>query len=194
MQRGARRCARHRQRGRAVSGDKPRPKRRSIRLKGYDYTQPGAYFVTICVQGRRQLLGEIAGDVIRPSKAGIIVSEAWRWLGDQYPQVTLDEWIVMPNHLHGIIMINEGRGGSRTAPTRIRRKPLGRLVGAFKTVSTKRINKAKATHGARFWQRNYYERVIRDEEELNRAREYIRDNPLKWADDPYHPDAGDRRA
>ena len=94
----------------------------------------------------------------------------------------------MPNHLHGIIMIRDDirRGGSRTAPTE-KRKPLGRLIGAFKTVSTKRINELRLTSGGPFWQRNYYEHVIRSEEELAEVREYILNNPARWNEDENNP-------
>ncbi len=163
-------------------------KRRSIRLKGYDYRQPGAYFVTICTLNREMLLGEIAEDSQRASQLlldghGRIATECWLWLAAQYPYVELDEWVVMPNHLHGILVLSDGRGGSRTAPT----KPLGRLIGAFKTVSTKRMNDMRGTPGLPVWQRNYYEHIIRDEADLDRIRRYIAENPFRWADDENNP-------
>ncbi len=177
--------------------------RRSIRLKGYDYSQAGAYFVTVCTQNRECLFGEIADFEMRLNEYGRVVNETWEWLRQQYSRVDLDEWIVMPNHLHGIILMTDkndlndsGRGGSRTAPTSrdsgivpapTKRKPLGRLIGAFKTVSTKRINEIRATAGAQVWQRNYYEHIIRDEKELNRIREYIAANPALWANDENNP-------
>ena len=102
----------------------------------------------------------------------------------------MDEWVVMPNHLHGIIVIVDAacRGGSRTAPTNLaRHKPLGRLIGAFKTVSTKRINAIRDTPNLPVWQRNYYEHIIRDDEELNRIRQYIADNPMQWEMDSENP-------
>ena len=97
--------------------------------------------------------------------------------------------VIMPNHLHGIIVISDMcRGASRSAPTGVaKRKPLGRLVGAFKTVSTKRINEIRGTLGVPVWQRNYYERVIRNGEELNRVRQYIIDNPAHWEEDRENP-------
>ena len=109
----------------------------------------------------------------------------------------LDEYVVMPNHLHGIIAIDTRRGDSRIAPTRetetatttIRsnRKPLGRLIGAFKTVMTKQFNLTHGTKGRPIWQRNYYERIIRDGNELARIRKYILDNPAQWAFDRENP-------
>ena len=184
--------------------------RRSIRLKGYDYSTAGAYFVTLCVKGRENLLGDIVDDNMQLNEYGRIVETAWEWLGQQYPYVDLDEWVVMPNHLHGIIVIcddcrgdlrrcdsctgdsckgdsckgDSRKGDSRIAPTR---KPLGRLVGAFKTVSTKEINLIRGTPAAAIWQRNYYEHIIRNDGELARIRKYIDENPLKWDLDQENP-------
>ncbi len=164
--------------------------RRSIRLREYDYTQAGAYFVTICTWQRECLFGEVVNGEMRLNPIGGIVEECWKWLGEQYPYVELDVWVIMPNHIHGMVLLTDGRrGGSRTAPTEeTRRKPLGRLIGAFKTVSTKRLNLSRDTSGLPVWQRNYYERVIRDEAELGRMREYIVANPRLWAEDEENPD------
>lgn len=160
--------------------DPERHHRRSIRLQGYDYTRAGAYFVTICTQNREHLFGEVVTGEMRLNEMGRIVAETWRWLATQYDYVELDEWIVMPNHLHGIIVITDNcRGGSRTAPT-VKRKPIGRLIGAFKTVSTKRINEHRGTPGFPIWQRNYYEHIIRNEDDLEAIRRYIACNPLRW--------------
>ena len=162
--------------------------RRSIRLQEYDYTQSGAYFVTMVVRDRSCLFGEIANDEVQLNETGMLVADTWEWLATQYAYVTLDEYIVMPNHLHGIIVIDIRRGGSRTAPTMpSNRKPLGRLVGAFKTVMTKQFNLAHGTKGRPIWQRNYYERIIRDGNELARIRKYILDNPTQWSFDRENP-------
>jgi putative transposase len=161
-------------------------RRRSIRLKGYDYSQAGGYFVTICTRNRECLFGEIVDGNIRLNDLGRGVAKCWQWLAEQYPYIQLDEWIVMPNHFHGILLImNELRGGSRTAPTK--QKPLGRLIGAFKTVSTKQINEYRDTPYAPLWQRNYYEHVIRNETDLEEIRAYIENNPAKWLEDENHP-------
>jgi len=158
--------------------------RRSIRLKDYDYSQEGAYFVTICTQKHKPLLGEIRNAEMVLNEYGKIVAECWQWLSKQYRHVALDEWVVMPNHMHGIVIIC--RGGSRTAPTE-NYKPLGRLIGAFKTTSTKRINVLQSTSGNRVWQRNYYEHVIRNEDDLNEISQYILDNPVQWDMDENNP-------
>jgi REP element-mobilizing transposase RayT len=161
--------------------------RRSIRLKGYDYAQSGAYFVTLCVQDRMCVLGDIVRNAMVFSDWGRIVAQSWTWLRDQYAYVDLDAWVVMPNHLHGIIAIV---GAHRDAPlpdTPSKRKPLGQLIGAFKTVSTKRINLMRGTPGAKFWQRNYYEHIVRDERDMARIRQYIIDNPRRWTEDREKP-------
>ena len=162
-------------------------RRRSIRLKGYDYAQSGAYFVTIVTQGRIPLFGEIMDGEMLFNVTGQSIADAWEWLATRYPHVALDGYVVMPNHLHGIVVIADtGRGGSRTAPTG--RKPLGRLVAAFKTVTTKQLNLVQGTPGQLLWQRNFYERVIRNEDEMDRVREYIIDNPMQWEIDAENPD------
>ena len=162
--------------------------RRSIRLKGYDYSQAGAYFVTIVTWQREMLFGEIVDEEMRLNEFGQLVSEKWQWLETQYPYVELGTWIVMPNHFHGILVIHDsGRGGSRSAPTPIKRKPLGGLIGAFKTVSTKQINLLRNTEGQLVWQRNYYEHIIRNEPEMDRISRYIESNPSQWAEDDENP-------
>jgi REP element-mobilizing transposase RayT len=162
--------------------------RRSIRLKGYDYSQAGVYFVTVCTRNRKCLFGEVVDGEMRLNNCGGMVADSWEWLMRQYDYVKLDEWMIMPNHMHGIIVISDdGRGGSRTAPTE-KRKPVGRLIGAFKTVSNKRINELRGTSGATVWQRNYFERVIRNDNEMHHLREYIVNNPAQWDLDRENPD------
>lgn len=156
--------------------------RRSIRLQGYDYSQEGAYYVTIVCRDRTPMLEDPA--------LRAIVEDGWLWLASQYAYVHLDEYIIMPNHLHGIVVISDVvQGGSRAAPTASvpKRKALGSIIGAFKTVSAKRINELLDTHGSPVWQRDYWERIIRDQAEMNRIRQYIRENPAHWASDPENP-------
>ena len=119
--------------------------RRSIRLRGYDYSQPGKYDVTICTENKEHLFGQVVEGEMHRNALGEYVGLCWEWLAGKYPYVDLDEWMIMPNHLHGIIVITDDGGGSRTAPTK--RKTLGRLVGAFKTVSTDRYNEQRGTPG-----------------------------------------------
>ncbi len=236
-----------------MSGIPPR-RRLYLRLPGYDYTQAGAYFVTLCTRYRAPLLGRIVGGEMVLSPFGQIADAAWRWLGERYPYVVIDAYVIMPNHMHGVLWIVDepaaGRGRSRTAPTTeppahegrsrtapntdiqppahpdrsrtaptetpppdmeptapagtpdpartalttapagdapTKRKPLGRLIGAFKTVSTKQINLLRCTPGAVVWQRNYYERIARSEQALQRIRLYIQNNPARWEHDTENP-------
>jgi putative transposase len=159
--------------------------RHSIRLKGYDYSSPGAYFVTMLAFNRACIFGEVVDGKMILNKFGGIVAQTWEWLSEQYPYIRVDPYIVMPNHFHGILQIieldDECRGGSRPAPTPI--KNLGQLIGAFKTVSANKINQFRNTSGSPVWQRNYYEHVIRNEIELNDIAGYILTNPESWAHD-----------
>lgn len=170
--------------------DRDKHHRRSIRLKGYDYSQPGAYFVTICVDQRQCLFGDVVDGQMVLNQYGMVVADTYRWLCDRYPYLCTDEWIVMPNHFHAIVVIADKsrRGGSRTAPTIDKRKPLGRLIGAFKTVSTKKINILRDAPGTKLWQRNYYEHIIRNQDAIDKIRHYIVNNPLSWQIDQLHPD------
>lgn len=175
--------------------------RQSIRLKDYDYTQAGAYFITLCTENRTCVLGDVIDGEMQLSPTGTIVVEAREWLAQQYPYVVIDAYVVMPNHFHGIIVIDTTTVGAvrepsnvppvrqppNVPPTPIHPKPLGRLIGAFKTVSTKRINELHATPGMVFWQRNYYEHIIRHEDALNHIRRYIIHNPIKWTIDRENP-------
>ena len=161
--------------------------RRTIRLAARDYSADGAYFVTTCTINRVSLFGEIVDGHAHLNAVGKVVADTWRWLALQYSYVTLDEWCVMPDHLHGILVL-----GPRTAPpvdmgttdgdiVTARRKPFGRLIGAFKTVSTKHINVLRNTPGARVWQRDFWEHVVRDDADLARIRMYIRENAARLA-------------
>jgi putative transposase len=178
--------------------------RRSIRLPGYDYRQDGVYFVTICTHRKQCVLGEVAGDAVVWSPLGIIVAECWTAIPVHFPHVTLDEWVVMPNHVHGLIVIQNGGirvGAQHAAPLQtpmqsgvmdgaavITPGSLPAVVRSFKSATTKRINQSHHLPGERFWQRNYYEHVIRDDADLNRIREYIQTNPARWAEDKENPD------
>ncbi len=166
--------------------------RRSIRLQGYDYASAGSYFITICAHQRECLFGEIVEGQMLLNEFGQIVADAYLWLANQYPYVHLDSWVVMPNHLHGIIVMTDysRKGDSRIAPTvgDAKRKTLGRLIGAFKTVSTKQINLIRSTPGTTIWQRNYYEHIIRDDRALQTIRQYIQNNPSAWQEDELYTD------
>lgn len=169
-------------------------RRRSLRLQGYDYAQAGAYFVTICTQGRECLFGEIVGGAIQLNNAGRVVSDEWFKTAQIRENVILsaDEFVVMPNHVHGIIWLVDGRGTLQRAPTVERfGKPtsgsIPTIVRLFKSVTTRQINLQRGTPGAPVWQRNYYEHIIRNDESLGRIRDYIVNNPLQWALDRENP-------
>jgi len=150
--------------------------RRSIRLPGYDYSQPGAYFVTICTDNRELSL--------QAHEVEEAVRSVWLGLPARFPRAVLDEFAIMPNHLHGIIILAptpESKGAASGAPT------LGQIIRAFKSLAAIEANRILGSSGRPFWQRNYYEHVIGDEHELNIIRQYIRDNPLKWDLDPDNP-------
>ncbi len=182
--------------------DPDRHHRRSIRLKGYDYSQEGAYYVTVCVRNRQCLFGEVVEGEMALSAWGEIVQQEWLQTAVVRPYVRLDEFMVMPNHFHGILCIvdDSGRGDARVAPTGTERTDavhgshgpqpgsLGAIVGAFKSAATKRINVLRVSPGAKVWQRGYWEHIIRHDRALDRIREYIATNPARWALDPENPD------
>lgn len=162
----------------------PRRNRRSIRLFSYDYSQNGAYFVTVCTQNRECLFGEVVHGEMRLNHAGQIANQCWRNIPTHFPHVDIDEFILMPNHIHGILVI-DGRGTACRAPTGEQfGKPVSgsipTIIRSFKSAATKRVNESHGTPGTKLWQRNYYEHIIRDDDELNRIRQYILDNPAQW--------------
>lgn len=132
--------------------------RRSIRLPGYDYASSGYYFVTICSQARDVTFAE---PVTRD-----LVKDTWHGLAKRFPNVELDEFVVMPDHLHGVVLVMESGGAS-----------LSKIMRVFKSISAIGVNRLLDRHERPVWQRNYYERVIRNEHELEAVRQYIRDNP-----------------
>ena len=161
------------------------PHRRSIRLSGYDYSTSGFYFVTICTHGRQCTLGEIVDHQMLLAPLGELVSEEWWKAGLIRPDIAVDESIVMPNHLHGLVRIDRenaakgDRQGARDAPLHGRGTSLGSLIAGFKAAVTRRAHRElDLTHAV--WQRNYYERVVRNERERAALREYIANNPANW--------------
>lgn len=165
----------------------PQRNRRSIRLQGYDYSQAGAYFITLCTQDRECLFGEIVHGKMRLNDAGRIVADEWVKTAEIRDEIELDEWVLMPNHFHGILVIADGRGDRRVAPTGPQPRSVGAVMAGFKSVVTKRINGLRQTPGAKLWQRNYWEHIVRNEPELKRIREYIHNNPAQWELDKLHP-------
>jgi REP element-mobilizing transposase RayT len=172
--------------------------RRSIRLKGFDYSSNNAYFVTVCVEKRRCLLGEIVNTEMVLNENGKVVVECWTDLPNHYSNIQLDKYVVMPNHFHGIIQICgvelkadsvlPERAGYKPAPTNTH--GLSEIVRGFKTFSARRINTMLRISGKAFYQRNYYEHVIRNDYDLNRIRDYILTNPANWQSDELYNSEG----
>ena len=156
--------------------------RKTNRLKDYDYSRSGYYFVTICTDDRVHQFGNIVDGQIRLNQWGKMAQKCWQGIPDHFPSVELDEYVVMPNHIHGIIIVGAGfpRPDTKGAETAPLRPTLGQIVAYFKYQSTKHINIIRGSQGRRVWQRNYWEHVIRNENDLNRTREYIRNNPVSW--------------
>jgi putative transposase len=162
-------------------------RRRSIRLKGYDYSRAGAYFLTICCQNRACLLGEIVDGEMRLNASGRMV---WHWvkeLARKFPDIEHDEFVCMPNHVHAIL-IHVGADLRVRPGTNLRK-----AVQWFKTMTTNGYIQGVRQSGwpafsGRLWQRNYFERVIRDETELGRIRAYIAANPANWKEDAENPE------
>ncbi len=180
------------------------PRRRPTRLRGYDYSQPGAYFVSICVQHRKCLFGTIIDGKMQLNGIGQIVVECWSRVPQHFLSVELGESVVMPNHFHGIVSwgISEtgdpqpfvGARSPRPSENLNNRKSqiplpsLGKIMAYFKYQSTKHINQHRNMAGTRVWQRNYHDHIIRDDPDLQRLRQYMQNNPMKWELDQLHPD------
>jgi len=148
----------------------------SARLRGWDYRRPGVYAVTICVKGRLCCLGEVVAADVALSPLGVIVAEEWLAIPRTYPQVVLDEWIVMPDHVHGILIF---RSEARPTPEHgLSAESLGAVVGQFKKRATKRIRARRRPDFS--WQERYFDQILRDDEDLERYRVYIRGNPGRW--------------
>ena len=171
----------------------PTNRRRSLRLQGFDYSEEGAYFVTVCTQNRECLFGDVVDGAIHLNDAGRLVRTVWDELPARCPGVCLDAFVVMPNHVHGILVfVGAGlalplKGAASSAPTRSRPHTLGNVLRAFKSISAIGVNRALSRSGQPLWQRNYYEHVIRSEESLNRIQEYIVTNPFRWKLDRENP-------
>ena len=178
--------------------------RRSLRLRSYDYAQAGAYFVTIVAKDRVCLFGHIADGHMHLSEAGAIVAGTWDRLPSHYPYSETDAFVVMPNHVHGVLILRADgrhqavgrhqanvRAGFKPAPTGeislVARHPATEIVRAFKTFSARRVNVLHDSPGSSLWQRNYYAHVVRGEAELDHIRRYIAENPLRWARDSENP-------
>ena len=157
--------------------------RRSIRLQQYDYSQEGYYFVTICTKNHQCYFGKIVDGGIILNDAGTIVQQCWNDLPNHYGNCILDVFLIMPDHVHGIVIIDNAIGvgaGLKPAPTNgyLKRHGLFEIIRGFKTFSARKINVSQNLFHFQ-WQRNYYEHIIRNEKALYKIRQYIRNNPLK---------------
>jgi REP element-mobilizing transposase RayT len=169
--------------------------RKAMRLKNYDYNQSGAYFITICIQQRECLLGNITNGMIQLNEYGEIVNKIWSELPNHFQSIDIDAAVIMPNHFHGIV-INFDRNISTQNSTIYKQEPplfyqkktkLGKIIAYFKYQTTRLINQKRAMEGVKVWQRNYYDHIIRSQESLEILRKYIIENPLLWTTDQLHP-------
>lgn len=169
------------------------PQRRALRLKGYDYSQPGRYFVNICSADRRCIFGRVRNAEIILSPIGEIVDQCWQQIPSHYDYVTLDEYRITPNHMHAILIITDecidgacpvrhDRHGVGT-----RRAPLSAIVGSAKSAATKMVHEAGYMIGQSIWQSRFYDRIIWDDRSHFLVRQYIELNPLFWEYDIHNP-------
>jgi putative transposase len=156
--------------------------RRPLRLRGFDYTEEGLYFVTVCTHERRCFLGRIEGECAILNRLGTIVDRQIVGLPERLAGVGIDMYTVIPNHVHAIVLL--GTRARQASPLRV---GLGQVVAAFKSGSAREINRIRRTPGARVWQRGYHDHVVRDDADLQRVREYLQTNPIRWALDPENP-------
>ena len=212
-----------------MTDNRDRHHRRSLRLAAYNYAAPGAYFITLCSWNRACLFGEIVGGEMRVNEFGRVTSACWDAIPRHFDAVTVDAFVVIPNHVHGVVFIGGqdhiianaqqfGRPAAGSLSTIVRslklpaascresskcteakrhdfhfaRLPRSKLRGmrsqcTFKSAVTKRVNELRNTPALPIWQRNYYEHVIRNDDELTRIREYIANNPLAWELDRENP-------
>lgn len=155
-----------------------------MRLKAYDYRSAGAYFVTFCTDRKRHLLGRIADGQSELNEFGLAVESQWNGLAERFDGVLLDSFVVMPNHVHGLIVLQDNVG-SGLNPT-LQRPSLPKVMWALKTFSARDINELRGTPKATVWQPKYYEHIVRSEDALSRIRDYIANNPAKWAEDRFY--------
>lgn len=186
----------------AMPYDPDRHHRQSIRLPGYDYSQPGIYFLTLCVHERESIFGQIVNGQMHRGPLGEIVAEEWLKSAQMRPELRLDQWVVMPNHLHGIVSIRREmtlereRAHSRVPlqespqakrPPARRAQSISSFVAGFKSAATSRINRLRETPQRPVWQANFFEHIVRDNRSLQAIREYIFTNPPRWDSDRENP-------
>jgi REP element-mobilizing transposase RayT len=149
-----------------------------MRLPTFDYRASGPYFVTICTHTRACLFGSVMDGSMRLNRLGDIVRACWAELPAHNRGLHLDEFVVMPNHVHGLVLLNQDDGAMHALP---------QVINGFKTAAARRINEVRGTVGAPVWQRSYYERIVRNERALERIRRYVVSNPAMWETDDENP-------
>ena len=155
------------------------PNRKHTRLQEYDYSNSAYYYVTICTQGKRKTFGNIIDFSMKLNQFGKIVKQCWCDLPKHYSNCEIDYYVIMPDHFHGILIIDNSREGSMTLPG-TKRHGLSEIIRAFKSFSAKKINESLNKEKVFHWQKSFYDRIIRNEKELFQIRRYIEQNPLKW--------------
>ncbi len=184
-------------------------RKNSLRLSNYNYSVSGTYFITICSYKREEFFGEITNNLIHLNDYGKIIHDCWYQIPTNYKKIKLDDFVIMPNHIHGIIWIvgaihespeekrkihetpenklTLGNGVIRELPLRIERRKMliSKIIGRFKMNSAKLINNIRNSKGSHVWQRSYYDHIIRNETDLNNTKAYIQNNPLNWRTDEY---------
>lgn len=168
----------------AASEVMEQPQRKHVRLRDYDYGQNGAYFVTICTQGRRCVLSEIVGRglapaVVRLTNCGCLIEKELQLLPLRYPSVKIEKYVIMPNHIHVLFLLDGEAAGASPRPT------LVQVIGAFKSLSTRKWNQKTQRAGQKIWQEGFYEHIIRDDNDFLNHWQYIDNNPARWAEDEY---------
>ncbi len=159
------------------------PHHKASRIPEYDYSQPGAYFVTIMTHDRKPIFGRIINGDMELNGIGKMVKEVWMAIPDHFPNVELGEFVIMLNHVHGIISITVEATHASPLP-RISKGPMpgsiGAIIGSFKSAATRNFHKIQNSHENSLWQQNYYEHVIRNERDYQAIYEYILANPINW--------------
>ena len=174
-----------------ISSPPERPARKSTRLKGYDYAQNGAYFVTICTQNRECLFGRVVTGDMRLNYAGVMIMQHWDKLPSKFPRIELDTCVLMPNHLHGIVVIHDGDTAAKAGAPRQQKPSLNDVMQWFKMMTTNAYIRGVKEQGwesfpGKLWQRSFHDHILRNESDLNTRRGYIATNPARWTDDEHY--------
>ncbi len=159
------------------------PKRKSTRLKDYDYSQDGYYFITICTQKRKNILSTVGEGFPLPklTQYGDVTKKLLLEITERYKEINIDKYVIMPNHIHILIALKNG-GRGNPSPT------IDRAMGWFKYMATKEINKLSGTYGTKIFQRSFHDHIIRGEQDYKEIWQYIDNNPTKWKEDKFYVD------